>query len=124
MQDAPIDLGVEVDSFNLSKPFKGKALPITGILAFVDYKWNDVFSSTLGYSSASIDNAPSALPGAYKMGEYAIVNLVATPFKNTMVAAEVQYGRRKNVDGFTSEAIKVHLAFKYSFSQIFYKQND
>jgi hypothetical protein len=124
MQDAPIDLGVEVDSFNLTKPFKGKALPITGWMAFIDHKWNDVFSSSLGYSVADIDTAPSALPGAYKKGEYAIVNLVATPFKNTMVAAEVQWGRRTNVDGFTSDALKVHLAFKYNFSQIFYKQND
>ncbi len=124
MQDAPIDLGVEVDSFNLTKPFKGKALPITGIMAFVDHKWSDMFSSSLGYSSAEIDNAPSALPGAYKKGEYAIVNLVATPFKNTMFATELQWGRRTNADGFTSDAIKVHLAFKYSFSEIFYKKND
>ena len=125
MQDAPIDLGVEIDSGNLSKPFKGKALPVTGIMAFIDHKWNDKLSTSLGYSSASIENASSARPGAYKKGEYAIVNFVATPFKNTMVAAELQWGRRTNFnDGFTSDAIKFHLAFKYTFSEVFYKKHD
>lgn len=123
MQDAPIDVGVEADSLNPGQ-ITGKALPITGIHAFLDHKWSDKLSTSVGYSSATIDNASAALPGAYKMGEYAIVNIVATPFKNTMVAAELQWGRRKNEDGFTSETMKFHLAFKYNFSEVFYKRND
>jgi hypothetical protein len=125
MNDAPIDVGVERDTSNVQKPFKGKALPVTGIVAFLDHTWNEKFSTSIGYSSTNIENTPAASPSAYKMGQYAIVNLVVTPFKNSMIAAEVQWGRRTNFsDGFSSDALKVHLAFKYNFSQVFYKHND
>jgi hypothetical protein len=125
MQDAPVDVGVVEQPNNPTEPFTGKALPITGIHAFIDHNWNSRLCTSLGYSSVDIDNTESAAPDAYKMGQYAIVNLSAVPFPNAWIAAELQWGRRTNfTDGFTSEAIKIHFAFKYSFSQVFYKKKN
>lgn len=125
MNDAPLDLGVKEQPGNTTKPFTGKALPVTGICAFLDHAWNKVFSTTIGYSSTHIENTEGSDPTAYKMGQYAIVNLVVTPVKDVLMACELQWGKRENFsDGFSSDAFKVQLAFKYSFSKIFYKNKD
>jgi hypothetical protein len=122
MQDAPVDVGTVEQPGNTTQPFTGKALPVTGIHAFLDHNWNSKLSTSIGYSSVEIENTESALPNAYRMGQYAIVNFVAVPFNNAMVAAELQWGRRSNfTDGFTADAMKVQFAFKYNFSQVFYK---
>jgi hypothetical protein len=125
MQDAPVDVGVEEQPGNTSEPFTGKALPVTGIHAFLDHNWSSKLSTSLGYSSVNIENTDAALPSAYKMGQYAIVNLVSTPFNNAMAAIEFQWGRRTNFkDDFHSDIFKIQLAFKYNFSQIFYRNKD
>jgi outer membrane DcaP-like protein len=125
MNDAPVDLGVEKDSTNPQKPLKGKALPITGISAFMDHQWSGKLSTTLGYSSTMIENSVDGSPNAYKFGEYALVNLVYTPFTNTLMGVELQYGKRENYnDGFSSDAVKVQFSFKYNFSQVFYKHGN
>ena len=125
MQDAPVDLGIEDNSGNASKPVKGKALPVTGYHLFLDHSWNSVWASSLGYSAVDIKNTPEGSPDAYKMGQYAIVNISATPFKDAWVVAELQWGRRTNFsDGFSSEATKIQFSFKYNFSKAFYKNKD
>jgi len=125
MNDAPVDVGVLEHPNNQAEPFSGKALPVTGIVAFIDHNWNSKLSTSLGYSSTNIKNTDFGSPNAYKMGQYAIVNLTAVPFTNAWVGAELQWGRRKNFnDGFSTDAIKVHFAFKYNFSQVFYKHKD
>jgi hypothetical protein len=121
MNDAPVDVGIVRNAGNTQKPISGKALPVTGITAFLDHNWSPKLSSSIGYSSTYIDNTEFASPNAYKMGQYAVVNLIATPFQNFMMAAEVQYGKRQNFsDGFSSDDVKVQISFKYNFSQIFY----
>ena len=37
-------------------PIVGKALPILGIVAFLDLNWSDKWTSTIGYSLVDIDN--------------------------------------------------------------------
>ncbi len=125
MNDAPVDVGVEVDSTNPQKPLKGKALPVTGLVAWLDHTWSSRFSSSIGWSETHIENTIYGSSDAYKTGEYASVNLVSTPFPNAMAAVEFQWGRRENFnDGFHSDIFKVQLSFKYSFSQIFYKRKE
>ncbi len=125
MNDAPVDVGVVADSANKTKPFTGKALPVTGIVAFIEHNWNSRFSSSLGYSSTHIENSANGSANAYKMGEYAILNFIAVPFSNAMVVAELQWGKRENhSDGFSSDATKIQFSFKYNFSQVFYKHKD
>jgi hypothetical protein len=121
MNDAPVDVGIIKNSGNTQTPITGKALPVTGILAFVDHNWSPTLSSSVGYSSTHIDNTEFGASNAYKNGQYAIVNLISTPFPNFMAAIELQWGKRENFnDGFSSDDFKVQFSFKYSFSQMFY----
>jgi hypothetical protein len=122
MNDAPVDVGVVENPGNARTPVKGKALPVTGIVAFLDHNWTSTLSTSIGYSSCHISNTPLASGTAYKDGQYAIVNLVTSPFKNFLAAAELEYGSRANFDGsYTAHDVKLQFSFKYNFSQIFYR---
>ena len=117
MQDSPVDVGIENNLSNPVTPVVGKPLPITGIVAFLDHKWNAKFSSAVGYSSQDIDNSDAQAPNAFKAGKYALGNLLYSPVPNVMVGGELQWGRRENFsDGFHSDGVKVQFAFKYNFS--------
>jgi DcaP outer membrane protein len=122
MNDAPVDVGVVANPGNTRAPIKGKALPVLGIVAFLDHNWTSKLSTAIGYSSCNITNTDLAKPTAYSFGQYAIVNLVTTPFKNFLAAVEVEYGQRNNFDGsYTANDVKLQFSFKYNFSQIFYR---
>jgi len=121
MNDATTDIGIKANPGNPTQPVQGVALPVTGIVAFIDHNWNDKFSTSVGYSSIDIDNADGASPDAFATGQYGIVNLLWSPFKNFMCGGELQYGRRKNfTDGFDSDIFKTQFSFKYSFGHTFY----
>jgi hypothetical protein len=122
MNDAPVDLGIVSNAGSTTKPIKGKALPVTGVLLFLDHTWTKTLATSIGFSATHIENTEFGSPNAYKDGQYAIVNLVCTPFPNMLAAAEVQYGKRENfTDGFSSDDVKIQFSFKYSFSQLFYR---
>jgi hypothetical protein len=122
MNDAPTDVGVLDHPNDPQKPFTGKALPVTGIVAFLDHNWTDKLSTSIGYSYTHISNTVDASTTAYKMGQYAIVNLLVTPFKNAMMGAELQWGQRTGFNDFTSSTTKLQFSFKYNFSQVFYRK--
>jgi hypothetical protein len=122
MNDAPVDVGIVANPGNARTPIKGKALPVTGVVAFLDHNWSSTLSTAIGYSSCHISNTDLAKGTAYEDGQYAIVNLVTTPFKNFLAAAELEYGSRTNFDGsYKANDLKLQFSFKYNFSQIFYR---
>ncbi len=122
MNDCPYDVGVESNPGNTKTPIKGKALPITGIVAFLDHNWSPTLSTAIGYSSCHVSNTPLSSGNAYETGQYAIVNLLTSPFKNFTAGAELEYGSRTNFDGsYKATDVKLQFSFKYSFSQIFYR---
>ncbi len=57
MNDAPADVGIEPDPGNATAPIKGVALPVLGLVAFLDHTWNEKFSSSVGWSMVDIDNS-------------------------------------------------------------------
>lgn len=117
MNDAPADIGIKPNPGVPSKPILGVALPVTGIVAFLDHQWSDKWSSSAGYSSVNIQNTTSTVPTAFKQGQYAIVNLLYTPVPRAMMGIELQYGKRTNfTDGFSSDIVKLQCSFKYNFS--------
>ena len=121
MQDAPNDIGTVVTGVP-SKPIEGKALPVTGITAWIDHNWNPTWWTSLGYSSVSIENtATAAGTTSYKAGQYASLTIGTTPVKNTMAAVEFQWGQREGEDGFKADIQKIQFSFKYNFSTTFFK---
>ena len=123
MNDAPYDVGIVADSTNPQKFLKGKALPVTGWLAYLEHTWSPVWQTVIGYSATHIENTELGSTSAYKDGTYATITMVATPFKNFMAAAEAEYGKRANFgNDYTSDALKIQVSFKYNFSQAFYSR--
>ena len=53
---APVDVGVKHNFGNPSAPIKGVALPVLGVVSFLDHNWSDRFSSSIGYSMENIEN--------------------------------------------------------------------
>ena len=117
MNDSPVDIGIVSNLGNPVTPILGKPIPIVGLVAFLDHTWNEKFSSTVGYSWQDNDNTDGQTPDAFKIGHYALGNLLYYPVPNVMVGGEFQWGRRENFsDGFQSDGVKLQFSFKYNFS--------
>ena len=118
MQDAPNDVGTVINGTSI----EGEALPVSGIVAWIDHNWSPKAWTSLGYSSVDIDNTETAKgTTSYKHGTYASLTIGTTPFTNTMAAIEFQYGQREGEDGFKADCTKIQLSFKYNFSTTFFK---
>ena len=113
MNDAPADVGVEISS---SGGIDGEAIPVTGIVAFLDHTWNAKYSSSIGYSQVDIDNTNGQSPSAFKKGQYFLANLLYTPVPKVMMGVEGGWIHRDNFsDGFSEDDAHVQVSFKYSF---------
>jgi hypothetical protein len=117
MNDAPVDVAPALNFGDPVRPIKGKPLPVTGLVAFLDHQWNEKWTSSMGYSRIDIDNTDGQGSDAFKTGQYALANLLYNPVPNVMVGGEFQWGRRENFsDGFRSEGYKLQFSFRYTFS--------
>ena len=96
MNEGPADIGIQKDSLNKVTPAKGKALPVLGIVAFLDHAWNDKWSSAVGYSLVKITPSDGQAANAFKLGQYALANLTYSPVPGFMTGIEFQYGAREN----------------------------
>lgn len=122
MNDAPVDVGIENNGDDPVRPVRGVPLPVLGIVAFLDHKWSDLLSTSIGYSMIEIENSDAQSDDAFHTGQYAIANLMYYPVANAMMGVEFQYGDRANFrDGYNSSITKIQFSFKYNFSQSFYK---
>ncbi len=120
MNDAPIDIGVKNNFTNPVSPVLGTALPVLGVVAFLDHTWNDKFTSSAGYSLVNITNSNAQLPSDFHQGHYALANLLYHPLKRVMMGAEFQWGRRLNfTDGFNFNDYRIQISFKYDWDKSF-----
>lgn len=117
MNDAPVDIGIVNNLSNPVRPILGTPLPVLGTVAFLDHKWSDKFTSSIGYSSVNIHNSEGQTPDAFRFGQYALVNLLYYPVKPVMMGGEFQWGARaNNSDGYHYNDYRIQFSFKYSFS--------
>jgi len=121
MNDAPVDVGVEPsNSSDPRRPIKGVALPLLGVMAYLDHTWSKRWASSIGYSMLNISNSEGQLPDAFHRGHYGSANILFYPVDRVMVGSEVIWGRRENfLDGFSSEDVHLQFSFKYNFSKKF-----
>jgi hypothetical protein len=114
--DAPVDVGIKNNFSNPVTPVVGKALPILGIVAFLDLNWNAKWTSTVGYSLVNIDNSDAQADNAFKKGQYALANVLYHPTPDVFLGPEIQWGKRENFrDGFTSDDVRIQFSAKYNF---------
>lgn len=120
MNDATVDVGVESNPGDPEAPFEGVAIPMLGLVGFLDHTWNEKWSTSIGYSMLDMDNAELQDADAFEVGQYGLVNLLHYPAPNVMVGGELQWGSRENFeDGFSTDAIKFQFSARYNFSQMF-----
>ncbi len=120
MNDAPVDIAIKNNTGNTTTPVEGVALPVLGVVAFLDHNWNQKFSSSVGYSMVDIDNSDGQTNDAFKKGQYVAANILYSPVKNVMTGIEYQWGSRDNFnDGWNASASKIQISFKYNFSHLF-----
>jgi hypothetical protein len=118
MNDAPADVAIDEVNASATAPVSAVALPVTGVVAFLDHTWSERYSTSVGYSMVDIDNAGAQAPSAFHRGHYAIGNLLYYPTENVMCGVELQWGKRENFsDDFTSDDFKVQASFKYNFAR-------
>ena len=80
MNDAGADIGAEAQPGEPRHARStGEALPVLGVVAFVDLYWNEQWSTSVGYSLVRIDNSDGQAPNAFHMGQYALANLLFMP---------------------------------------------
>jgi glutaminase A len=117
MNDSPVDIGVQNNFSNPVRPLLGKPVPIVAYAVFLDHSWNTKLTSAVGYSAQDNDNTNGQAPDAFRVGKYALGNLLYSPVPNAMMGGELQWGRRENFsDGFHSDGFKLQFSFKYNFS--------
>ncbi len=120
MNDAPVDIGITNNFDDPLRPIKGEALPILGLVAFLDLNWSETWTSTVGYSYLEIDNSDGQAPDAFKKGQYALANILYHPLPNLFFGPEIQYGKRDNyLDGYSSDNLRLQFSVKYSFGKSF-----
>ena len=130
MNDAPVDVAIQNNPDNTTKPIEGVALPMYSAVVFLDHNWSEKFSTAIGYSMLNIDNSNGQDYTAFHQGQYALANLAYYPVANVMMGAEVQWAMRDNFNNLeedgeyqypsdylkTADIIKVQFSFKYNFS--------
>jgi hypothetical protein len=120
MNDAPVDVGIGNNPPGSRLPIKAVALPVLGIVSFLDHTWNEQFTSSVGYSMVDIQNSSAQLPSDFHQGHYAIANLLYHPTKKVMIGGEFQFGRRVNFsDGFNTNDYRMQFSFKYDWDKSF-----
>jgi hypothetical protein len=89
-------------------------------MVYLDHRWGERWTSSIGYSMLDISNSDGQLPSAFSRGHYGSGNILFYPVPNVMVGSEIIWGRRENfLDGFSSEDVHLQFSFKYNFSKQF-----
>ena len=84
MDDAPVDIGIK-NTGNPATPIKGVALPVLGVVSFLDHNWSQRFTSSVGYSMVNIENSNAQNPSDFHQGHYALANLLYHPIPKVMI---------------------------------------
>ena len=128
MNDAPVDVAIDTTEGN------GVAIPLLGVVAFLEHNWSEKFATAIGYSMLDIDNTNGQSYDAFSMGSYALGNIIYNPVKDVMMVCELQWGNRENLGDYpdpndpqadmylkTADILKIQFSFKYNFShKMFY----
>jgi len=118
MNDAPVDIGIKNTPFSPVAPIEGVALPVLGVVTFLDHNWSNRFSTSVGFSMVNISNSDGQAAGAFHQGYYALGNLLYHPIERVTMGSEFQFGRRVNfLEPFSFNDYRVQFSFRYDWSK-------
>jgi hypothetical protein len=93
-----------------------EAVPLLGVFAYVDLAWSERWTSSVGYSATMVDNTTLQAGDAFKTGQYASVNLLASPAPALLFGPELLWGSREDKGGASGTDVRLQVSLKYSFS--------
>jgi hypothetical protein len=118
MNDGGTDLAPEVIG-PAPGTIKPDAVPLLGVMAYLEHHWNDHWTTSGGYSMTQVDNTNLQAIHAYHRGEYASINLLYTPVKGVLIGGEFLWGKRVDFGGASGNDPRIQLSAKYDFSRSF-----
>ena len=134
MNDADADVGTKRQYNNSLTPITGEAIPLLGVVSYLDIAWSLKLTTALGYSVMNNKTTNGQLSTAYKTGQYASINILYAPMANLVLGPELQWGKRQNNDfdgdpffnlpaakGNSGTDVKIQFSARYSFNNSFYK---
>ena len=92
-----------------------EAVPLLGVLLYLDHYWDEQWSTTIGYSFTEVDNTSLQDPSAFERGDYASINLLYAPTPELLFGGELMWGQRTENDDTSGEDVRVQFSAKYSF---------
>jgi len=92
-----------------------ETLAILGWHLFYDYRWNDKYTSTIGWGGVDQENTDAQAGNAFTGSQYGLVNLLYYPVKQVMLGGELQHGEYEHKDGKTLDDTRVQFSTKYMF---------
>jgi hypothetical protein len=116
MNDAPADVGVKNNFSNSRTPVLGEALPILGLVGFLDLNWNSKITNSVGYSRVDIRTTDGQAASAFKSGQYALANIMFYPVTGAMLGPEFQWGYRDNRAGWHAPDYRIQFSAKFNFN--------
>ena len=114
--DAAADIGIALREDRPQLPIEGQAIPVLGLVAFLDLNWSDRWTSTIGYSLQDNDLPDLAADTSFERGQYALANLLYHPTPNVLLGPELQWAKRDNYGPFSSDDFRVQFSAKYYFN--------
>ena len=93
-----------------------EAVPLLGVFAYVDVAWTEKWTSSFGYSTTMVDNTSLQASDAFKTGQYASANLLASPAPNLLFGPELLWGKRTDNGGASGTDTRLQVSLKYTFS--------
>jgi hypothetical protein len=112
------DGGVDVAAKGAVGSASGTAVPEYGFMAWYEHVWSPLLTTAFGYSAVIVDNTSLQTASAFKNGQYASVNVLATPVKNVLLGPELLWGHLENKGGATGDDFRVQLTGKVTFSSL------
>ena len=117
LNDGGTDLAPRVLASAGAPPqIKPAALPLLGIMAYLEHHWNNHWMTSGGYSMTQVDNTNLQSGSVYHRGEYASINLIFTPVKGITLGGEFLWGKRSDFDGSSGNDPRIQLSARYDFS--------
>ena len=121
MNDAPADIGVEVNTNDPNKPLTGKALPEMNMVIAIEHKWNEHITGSADYSLVDVWNTNGQDADAFQLGQTAALVVIYRPVSQIAAGFQAEWGSRENnSDGWSSHDFRIRFNFKFNFSEVAY----
>jgi hypothetical protein len=98
-------------------PDTGELETIPKRSGYVSYQhwWSKKVRTNLVYSAVHIDNLDVQTPDELRGTQYALVDLIWSPYKFVDLGIEALFGERQNKDRQSGSANRIQMSAKYSF---------